>query len=249
MSKERNIRETLEMDNKNYLSRNCDCRCNDNQTDNSSRYLSVSNEVLPKYFERDNKNEKNERNRNTCCCKRALKESLDILLNPLMRNLIDLSSFTLIGKNFMTDDGATTIKTVSSCSDGLITYSDSNPIFNSTTICDLVLVAFSLIPYDENNCFQGFNRDRFIHAITRCIPPINPRSLCCVEDGSCCCNSSKALFLADSIGPVNLKISSSAFTTPLTGFTVITVTNNIAWLINDDNRVIIVCLDNIEQLG
>ncbi|MDU1036829.1 MAG: hypothetical protein E7A30_11785, partial [Staphylococcus sp.] len=111
------------------------------------------------------------------------------------------------------------------------------------------LVAFSLQPDDGNNCFQGFNRDRFIRAITRCIPPINPRSLCCVEDGSCCCNSSKALFLADSIGPVNLKISSSAFEEPLIGFTVITVTNNIAWLINDDNRVIIVCLDKIEQFG
>lgn len=244
MSKERNIRETLEMDNRNYLGRNEDCRCNENQNNNSSRYLTVANEeVLPQTFER------NECNRNTCCCKRALRRSLDILLNPLIRSLIDLSSFTLVGNNFNTEDGATTLKTVSNCSDGLVTYSDSNPLFNSTTICDLVLVAFSLQPDDGNNCFQGFNRDRFIRAITRCIPPINPRSLCCVEDGSCCCNSSKALFLADSIGPVNLKISSSSFEEPLIGFTVITVTNNIAWLINDDNRVIIVCLDKIEQFG
>ena len=177
MSKERNIRETLEMDNRNYLGRNEDCRCNENQNNNSSRYLTVANEeVLPQTFER------NECNRNTCCCKRALRRSLDILLNPLIRSLIDLSSFTLVGNNFNTEDGATTLKTVSNCSDGLVTYSDSNPLFNSTTICDLVLVAFSLQPDDGNNCFQGFNRDRFIRAITRCIPPINPRSLCCVED-------------------------------------------------------------------
>ena len=250
MSKERNIRETLDMDNRNYFGRNDDCRCNENQNINPSRYLTVaSGEVLPQSFERNERNERNENNRNTCCCKRSLRRSLDILLNPLIRSLIDLSSFTLVGKNFKTKDGETTLKTVSNCSDGLVTYSDCNPLFNSTTICDLVLVSFSLQPDDGNNCFQGFNRDRFIRAITRCIPPINPRSLCCVEDGSCCCNSSKALFLADSIGPVNLKISSSAFTEPLIGYTVITVTNNIAWLINDDNRVIIVCLDNIEQFG
>ena len=46
MSKERNIRETLEMDNRNYLGRNEDCRCNENQNNNSSRYLTVANEEV-----------------------------------------------------------------------------------------------------------------------------------------------------------------------------------------------------------
>ena len=75
MSKERNIRETLDMDNRNYSSRNDECRCNENQNINPSRYLTVANgEVLPQSFERNERNERNENNRNTCCCKRSLKK-------------------------------------------------------------------------------------------------------------------------------------------------------------------------------
>lgn len=244
MNKERNIRETLNRDNRDYYSRNDNNRLLDT-TDGNAGALTVSNEpVISQCCDR------NENIDNSCRCKNSLKRSLDILLNPFIKSLINLTSFTLIGRNFITTNGGTTLKTVSNCNDGLITYSDpNNPAFNSTTVCDLVLIAFSLLEDDTTGFCPGEIRERFINCITRCIPPINPRSLCRDGDNLQCCNKSKALFLSESIGPVNLKISSSAYPTPLYNFTVITVNNNIAWLINDDNRVIIVCLDDIEQFG
>lgn len=184
-----------------------------------------------------------------CCCKRGLKNSLDILLNPVIKNLVNLFSFTLVGEDFSTLDGATTLKTVSNCPDELITYSDpSDTEFTSTTLCDLVVVAFCLLPDPTANP-EITNRTRFIACIRRMLPSVNPKSLCCKENAECCCNISKALFLANAVGPVNIKVKSSAFTSPFIGYTVITVTDNIAWLINNSNRVIIVCLSDIQQLG
>ena len=186
---------------------------------------------------------------NSCCCKKHIRRAIELLLDPSIRNIINLTSFTLIGQGFNTTNGATTLKSVSSCSDGLVTYTDANPIFTATTLCDIGAITFSLIEDDTEIDCDITNRERFIRYIQRNVKTVDPKQFCCGPEDDCCCNASKAQFLASSIGPINIRVNSSTFSTPLVGFTVIAVTKNIAWLINSSNRVLIVCLDQIVQLG
>ena len=180
---------------------------------------------------------------NTCSCKKELKQSLDLLIKPSIKKLIDFDKFILIGDHFITGN----LKTISNCTD-LITYANlidltkpKIPIYTSSTTCDLIGVLFSLKP-----C-QGYE---FIKSINKVVHSIDPNSICNAEDDEHSCNISKALFLIDSVGPVNIKVSSSAIDeTSFLQFNVIAVTNNIAWLINDNDEVLIICLNSIEQLG
>ena len=229
MNKEKNIRERLEMA-KDYSRRNCQYIYNKN---NYSGYNSISNEPV----------------KNTCSCKKDFTTSLKLILNPILKNMIDLTSFTLIGKNFTTFKDQTVLKSIDNCNNGLIKYEDpGEPIgsnFTLTTVCDLCAVSF----YLTQDMMTAYNKVKFMNAIKRTIPSIDPKSICCDKNNESSCNAVKASFLLNAIGPINISVSSSAYKIPFKGYTVITVTNNIAWLINDDYKVLIICLDNLERLG
>ena len=194
--------------------------------------------------DRDNRDE-------DCCCKQALKRSLNLLLDPCFKNLIDLTSFTLIGENFATAEGATTIKSVSKCQDSVITFSDVDCDLTMTTLCDLVAIEFNLVPFTNTNANSMEELiTLFSLAVRRFIPPVNTKKFCCAPEEECCCNQSKASFLANSIGPVNILIDTNALSVnQLKELTVITVTKDIAWFVDPAFNIFIVCLDNIVALG
>ena len=186
-----------------------------------------------------------------CCCKDALKKSINLLLNPCLKNLINLSTFTLIGQNFATTEGATTIKSIINCTDGIINFTDETGVLSFTTFCDLIAISFNLadVPIAGADTEEEL-RALFSIVVQKLLPKFNPDKYCCIPDEECCCNLSKAKFLANSISPVNIQLNTSALeVNPIINLTVITVTENIAWFINDDNTVVIACLDNIVALG
>lgn len=186
-----------------------------------------------------------------CCCKRALNRSIDLLLNPCLKNLINLTSFTLIGRNFVTDEGATTIKSITNCTDSIINFSDATGTLSFTTFCDLIGISFNLadVPIASADTEEEL-RALFSIIVQKFLPKLDAEKYCCVPEDECCCNLSKAKFLSNSISPVNVQLDTSALSTnPIINLTVITVTENIAWFIDDDDTVLIVCLDNITALG
>lgn len=217
---------------------NCDSRdCRDSRDSKDSRDSRSS---------RDSSD-----NRDRCCCKKAIKKSLDILLNPCIRTLIDLTSFTLIGQNFTTDPGNTTIKSISNCGDSLITFSDPTGNLSITTLCDLVAIRFNLVPVASTPAnSEDELMTMFTIMVQKFLPKINTKKFCCTHEDECCCNKTKASFLANSIGTVNVQINTSALeANPLLELSLITVTDEIAWFFDNNNNVIIICLDDIVALG
>lgn len=199
----------------------------------------------------------NNSNRNPSrCCKNALRESLDLLLSPFFKNIIDLTSFTLIGENFATRENDTTIKSISTCGDNNINFQDDSD-FTITTICDLIAIKFRLLPVrgtrsgssSSDDCDEELN-NLITRIVQRNIPKIDSRENCCVEERGCTCNRAKASFLANSIGPVNIRLDTSVRNLDeFLNVRVITVTNNIAWFFTEDNSILIVCLNSIVSLG
>lgn len=227
------------------------CRqTNDNNSCNNF-FSNMRDDCCSDDFTSNRCNSRPSNNNNGCCCKRAMKRSLDILLNPSVRNLIDLTSFTLIGQNFTTDTGATTIKSISSCGDSLITFSDATGNLSITTLCDLAAISFSLVPFTSTPANSEEElMAMFTVLIRKFLPKVNPKKFCCTPEDECCCNHSKASFLANSIGTVNVQVNSSTLDpNPVLNSSLITVTDEIAWFFDENNNVLIVCLDDIVALG
>lgn len=190
-------------------------------------------------------------NQNSCCCKDALKRSFKLLLDPYIKSLIDLTTFTLIAPNYVTTENATTIKSVSTCDNDSIFYNDDTDL-TLTTLCDLVGFNFTLNTAPVG-CLTNNSEinNAFIKAISKAIPTINTEHLCCKKEEGCCCNNSKASYLANSVSPVSIFINSSALTTnPVSNLQVISVTDSIAWFFDTETRrVYVICLNNIVALN
>ena len=171
-------------------------------------------------------------------------------MNPFIRSLIDLTSFRLIGQNAATSSD-TTIKSVTNCNETTITFSDpETTAVNNTTICDLVAIQFDLGDTDIGDIdtlpeLIAF----FTRIIQRILPKMNTDRFCCKEETSCRCNQSKASFFANSVGPVNIVLNTSAICSHLEDLTVITVNNNVVWFIDDSGTVTIACLTDIVAFG
>lgn len=186
-----------------------------------------------------------------CCCKNSLRKAFKILLDPCLKSLIDLTSFTLIGQNFVTTEDSTTIKSVSVCKNDAITYSDDTNL-TLTTLCDLVGFNFTLNSAPVGCLTTDSEIDNsFIKAISRLSGKKNPDDFCCKEEKGCCCNNTKATYLAKSISPVTIFINSSALSTnPVDNLQVIAIIDEVVWLFDTDNRkVYVVCLNNIVALN
>lgn len=199
--------------------------------------------------DRDRDNTRNTTNQ--CCCKEGLRRSLDILTQPFIRTLIDLTSFRLIGESTATSPG-TTIKSVTNCNQSTITFSDpATAAVTMTTICDLVALQFDLAatPIGDIDTLPELIAF-FSRIIQRILPEIDTDRFCCKEEENCCCNQSKAAFFANSVGPVNIVLNTTSGVGPLlTDLTVITVTDNVAWFIDSTGTVFIVCLTDIVAFG
>ena len=198
----------------------------------------------------NNTDRSSSQNSNRCCCKEGLRRSLNIIMNPFIRSLIDLTSFRLIGQNAATSSD-TTIKSVTNCNETTITFSDpETTAVNNTTICDLVAIQFDLGDTDIGDIdtlpeLIAF----FTRIIQRILPKMNTDRFCCKEETSCRCNQSKASFFANSVGPVNIVLNTSAICSLLEDLTVITVNNNVVWFIDDSGTVTIACLTDIVAFG
>lgn len=186
-----------------------------------------------------------------CCCKNSLRKAFKILLDPCIKSLIDLTSFTLIGENFTTTEDATTIKSVSICKNDAITYSDSTTL-TLTTLCDLVAFSFYLnsasVACVKDDCEVA---NEFIRAINRLAGKKKPDDFYCKEEKGCCCNNTKAAYLAKAISPVSIIINSSALSPNLVeNLQVIAIIDEVVWLFDATNRkVYVVCLNNIVALN
>ena len=188
-----------------------------------------------------------EKKEDDCCCKNSLKKAFKILLDPCIKSLIDLTSFTLIGQNFATDENATTIKSVSVCKNDAITYSDST-VLTQTTLCDLVAFNFRLKSAPVGCLKTNSEIDNaFIKAIGRLGNKKKTDDFCCKEEKGCCCNNSKAAYLAKSISPVSIVINSSALgSNQINNIQVIAIIDDVVWFFDASNRILyVVCLNNI----
>lgn len=216
------------------------------QENNNSRFSNRSSSLNCS----DNRSGFSRSNGSSCCCRNSLRESIELLTNDVIRNFIDLDSFTLIGENWASTVGQTTIRSFSECNDQTIIFSDSSG-FTRTTVCDLIGLSFNLINPCSTELCETRLTDRFSSLIQRAIPRIDGRKNCCAVEASCCCNKSKASFLANSISPVNILVNTnSLMSNALCNLSVITVSDNLAWFIDLNNRTVyIFCLNEIVAMG
>ena len=98
----------------------------------------------------------------------------------------------------------------------------------------------------KENCLNALNGDTVSIEIIVPKDKANDKK----EEG-CCCNNSKASYLANSVSPVSIFINSSALTTnPVSNLQVISVTDSIAWFFDTETRrVYVICLNNIVALN
>ena len=186
-----------------------------------------------------------------CCCKDALRKSLQLLSNPLLSTFITPGSFRLIGDNFNT--GVGTLTSFSSCGDSTLTHTSSATpsVLTRTTFCDLIAINFTLVAAAT----PDLALDALVQLLTRSVERINPRYYCCVDQEECCCNLGKGAILTTSMSPVTVGLNTSALSpNRIPNLTVLTVSKDIAWLIDTTvaagtpRPVYIVCLNNVYSI-
>lgn len=186
-----------------------------------------------------------------CCCKEALKQSLQLLTNPLISTYITPGSFRLIGDNFNT--GVGTLTSFSACGDSTLTHTNTATpaVLTRTTFCDLIAINFTITAAAT----PDIALDALVQLLTRSIERVNPRFFCCCEESGCCCNLGKASILTTSMSPVTIGLNTSALSPNRIGnLSVLTVSKDVAWLIDTTvaagtaRPVYIVCLDKIYSI-
>ncbi|MGL4772500.1 MAG: hypothetical protein ACRC2K_02950 [Clostridium sp.] len=172
------------------------------------------------------------------CCKHALQEAMKLLFKSPFNSYIDPTKFTLFTPAFSTAALATQIKNITSCNGDGITFSDGTA-YTYTTFCDLSGFNVQLLT-------PAVNVPLFLQAIQSVICAYDPHKDCCYND-SCCCNSSKAAYLAGSLSTVNIKADGFG---ALTALTVAAVTDDLAIFVDKTTGVVsFVCLNALKFIG
>ncbi|MGL4346333.1 MAG: hypothetical protein ACRCTE_14130 [Cellulosilyticaceae bacterium] len=184
---------------------------------------------------------------NSCNCKSDLTcaEYLNNILNSLFctsfKKLFIPSSFTLYTSTTYTAPDATTIKSLPSCNNNLVEFSDGSAL-NYASICNLTGLSFLL---NDPTTTLPLITSALKNLGSNCKYP-------CYSE----CNSGKAQKLCAALDTVNLQVYGSIGY--LANVNVLDVAENAVWVVEINTagsppvttaRVYVICLDNIEFIG